>query len=134
MPSTSGVIDFFLHPPFGLMTSSVNNPTPIFNPITGRGNVLTASVGLANSYGIVWAVSLDPPYAGRNVASIPSYEDPVFELWLTYTLSSGLVIIAQHLVSHQANGIMLWDSVLPSSVLLDVFPNFELTVEWLVGI
>ena len=83
---------------------------------------------------IAWAVSFEPPYAGRNVASIPAYEDPVFELWLTYTLQSGLVIIAQHMVTHQGNGIMLWDQVLPSSVLVDVFPNFELTLEWLVGI
>jgi hypothetical protein len=134
MPSTAGVIDFFLHPKFGLMTSSVTNPSVIFNPLTGLGNVLTASVGLASSYGIVYAVSLVPPFAGKTNNTFPTFEDTVFRLWVTHTLSSGLVIINQQVESSEQNGIVLWDNLLPSSVVIDVFPNFELTVEWLVGV
>jgi len=133
MPSTSGVIDYFLHPGFGFITSSTTSPSHITNPVTGRGNVLAASVGLASSYGLVFAVSLAPAKAGRSVATFPQYEDLAFELWVTHTLASGLVIIDQHEQSNESNGIVLWRDLLPSSVVVDVFPNFELTLEWLIG-
>jgi hypothetical protein len=133
MPSAAGVIDFFLHPGFGFMTSSVTNPSLIVNPLTGLGNVLAASVGLATSYGIVYAVSLVPEKAGRTNNTFPTFEDTVFKLWVTHTLASGLVIINQQLESAEQNGIVLWDNLLPSSIVVDVFPNFELSLEWLVG-
>jgi hypothetical protein len=133
MPSAAGVIDYFLRPKFGLITSSTTSPSAIFNPVTGLGNVLAASVGLASSYGLAWAVSLVPPYSGRTVSTFPTFEDSVFRLWVTHTLASGLVVVTQQLETHEQNGIVLWDNLLPSSIVVDVFPNFELTLEWLVG-
>jgi hypothetical protein len=115
------------------MTSSVGSPSPIFNPITGLGNVLASSVGLATSYGVVYAVSLVPPFAGKTNNTFPTFEDTAFKLWVTHTLASGLVIINQQVESHEQNGIVLWDNLLPSTIVVDVFPNFELTLEWLVG-
>jgi len=134
MPSAADVIEYFLRPKFGFITSSTTSPSAIVNPVTGRGNVLSASVGLASSFGLVYAVSLAPPQAGRSVATFPQYEDLAFELWVTHTLASGLVVITQHVQSRQANGIVLWENLLPSSCLVDVFPNFQLTLEWLIGI
>lgn len=133
MGSVAGVIDFFLHPKFGFMTSSTTSPSAIANPVTGRGNVLAASVGLASSYGVVYAVSLAPIFAGRSVATFPQYEDLAFELWVTHTLASGLVVVNQHVQSAESNGIVLWDNLLPSSCVVDVFPGFEVTIEWLIG-
>ncbi len=134
MPSTADVINYFLHPKFGFITSSTTSPSVIVNPVTGRGNALAASVGLASSHGMVWAVSLSPPKAGRTVATFPDYEDLAFELWVTHTLASGLEVITQHEQHHEANGIVLWENLLPSSCIVDVFPNFELILEWLIGI
>lgn len=133
MPSTAGVIDYFLHPKYGFMTSSTTSPSVITNPVSGRGNVLTASVGLAASYGLVCAVSLVPPFAGRDLATFPNYEDLAFELWVTHTLASGLVIITQHVQVREQNVTILWDNLLPSSCVVDVFPNFQVTLEWLIG-
>jgi hypothetical protein len=116
------------------MTSSTSNPSIIPNPVTGRGNVLVSGVGLANSYGLVYAVSRAPIKAGKTVATFPYYEDQVFELWVTHTLGSGLVIISQHFATRESNGIVLWENLLPSSIVVDVFPNYEVTLEWLVGI
>ena len=134
MVGVNGVIDFFLHPTFAQLTSSTTSPSTISNPVTGRGNVLASSAGLAPSFGIVWAVSFAPPFAGRNVATLPDFEDTVFELWVEHTLSSGLVIVSQRFASKAENGILMWENLLPSSVIVDVFPNFELTLEWLIGI
>jgi hypothetical protein len=134
MPSAAGVIDYFLRPKFGFMTSSTTSPSVVANPITGRGNVLAASAGLASSFGIVYAVSLAPPFAGRSVATFVQYEDLALELWVQHTLASGLVICTQHVQTREQNGIILWENLLPSTVLLDVFPNFQVTVEWLVGV
>jgi hypothetical protein len=133
MPSAAGVIDYFLRPKFGLITSSVTSPSAIANPVTGLNNVLAASVGLASSYGLVWAVSLVPAHSGRTVNTFPTFEDRVFSLWVTHTLASGLVVITQQMETYEQNGIVLWDNLLPSSVVVDVFPHFELTMEWLIG-
>jgi len=134
MPSAAGVIDYFLHPKFGFMTSSTTSPSVIANPVSGRGNVLAASVGLASSYGLVCGVSLVPAQSGRSVATFPQYEDLAFELWVTHTLASGLVIITQHEQIREQNSTVLWEELLPSSCVVDVFPGFQVTLEWLVGI
>src|SRR5216684_3511132 len=133
MPSVAGVIDYFLRPKFAFITSSTSSPSAIVNPVTGRGNVLAASVGIASSFGLVYAVSLAPTFAGRSVATFPQYEDLAFELWVTHMLASGLVVITQHVQSREANGIVIWENLLPSSCIVDVFPFFELTLEWLIG-
>lgn len=134
MPSSAGVIDYFLRPKFGFMTSSTSSPSSLSNPFSGRNNVLASSAGLASSFGLVYAVSAAPAFAGRSVATFPQFEDLAFELWVTHTLSSGLVIITQHVQSSESNGIVLWDNLLPSTCIVDVFPNFQLTLEWLIGI
>ena len=133
MPNTAGVIDFFLHPPLGLITSSTTSPSSIANPLTGH-NVLSSSVGLASSFGVVCAVSLAPPKAGLTIGTVTDYEDPVSTWTVFHTLASGLVVVTQRDIFHDANYILFWDNLLPSTVIVDVFPNFELTVEWLIGI
>ncbi len=133
MPSAAGVIDYFLRPKFRFVTSSTSSPSAIANPVTGRGNALAASVGLASSYGLVCAVSYAPPFAGRTVGTLVTYEDPVLELWVTHTLASGLAVVTQHEKFGDQNRIVLWENLLPSSVLVDVWPNYEATLEWLVG-
>jgi len=133
MVGPNGIIDFFLHPTFNFITSSVTNPSPIFNPLTGT-TVLTPSVGLASSFGIVWAVSFAPAQAGQTLGVLPTYEDRVFDLVVTHTLASGLVVVSQRFDTHESNGILFWENLLPSNVTIEVFPHFELTVEWLIGI
>jgi hypothetical protein len=133
MVGPNGIIDFFLHPTFNLITSSTTNPTTIPNPLSGSV-VLTASVGLASSFGIVWAVSFAPPKAGVELGVLPRYEDRVLDLVVTHTLSSGLVVVSQRFDSHESNGILFWENLLPTSVALHIFPNYQLTVEWLVGV
>jgi hypothetical protein len=108
MPSAAGVIDFFVRAKFGLITSSVTSPSVIFNPVSGLGNVLVASAGLASSYGLVYAVSLAPPFAGRTANTFPTFEDMAFRIWVTHTLASGLVVITQQFESREQNGIVLW--------------------------
>ena len=133
MSGPNGVIDFFLHPTFNLITSSVASPSAIPNPLSGH-NVLTSSSGPASSFGVVCAVSLAPPKAGLTLGTIISYEDPVSSWTVFHTLASGLVVVTQRFVTHEANYILFWDHALPSTVTLDVFPNFEVTCEWLIGI
>jgi hypothetical protein len=133
MPGTAGVIDFFLHPTLNLITSSTTSPSAIANPLTGH-NVLAASVGLSSSFGVVCAVSLAPPEAGLTLGTINRYEDPVSVWTVFHTLASGLVVVTQRAVIADANYLLFWDVALPTNVIVDVFPNFELTVEWLVGV
>jgi hypothetical protein len=136
-PSSAGVIDYFLSPRFAFVDSSVTQPSLIPNPVSGRNNVFAASVGPGfrqSAYGVVFAVSLAPAHAGRSVATFPQYEDLAFELWVTHTLASGLVIVTQHEQSKESNGIILFQHLLPSSIVVDVFPHFEVTLEWLVGL
>jgi len=129
----NGIIDFFLHPTFNFLTTSTSSPTDIVNPLTGS-TVLAPTAGLAASFGIVWAVSFAPPFAGRTPGLLPIYEDKVFDLIVTHTLASGLVVVTQRFGTHESNGILFWEHLLPSNVLINVFPNFQLIVEWLIGI
>jgi len=131
--TVNGVIDFFLHPTFNLITSSTTSPSVIPNPLHGH-NVLTASAGLASSFGVVCAVSLVPPAAGRIPGTVIEYEDPVSVWTVFHTLASGLVVVTQRAVFHDANYILFWENALPSTAIIDVFPNFEVTAEWLIGI
>ena len=133
MTRPSGIIDFFLHPTFNLITSSTTSPSVIANPLSGH-NVLTASAGLTSSFGVVCAVSLHPAKAGLIPGSVDEYEEPVSVWTVFHTLASGLVVVTQRAVFHDANYILFWENALPSAVILDVFPNFEVTVEWMVGI
>jgi len=131
MPTAGGVIEHFLHPSFRELTSSVTRPTFIPNPL--RGTVtLEPGAFLIVSYGIVWAVSFAPPQAGVELGVLPTYEDRVFDLVVTHTLDSGLVVVSQRFSTHESNGILFWENLLPTNVTLSIFPNFELTVEWLV--
>jgi len=133
VPSANGVVDFFLHPTFNLLTTSVTNPTGIFNPLTGNV-VLTPSVGISASFGFVWAVSSAPPRAGVTLGALPTYEDRVFDLVVTHTLGSGLVVVTDRFSTHESNGLFFWSHALPDAALFSVFPNFELAVEWVIGV
>jgi hypothetical protein len=133
LAQVAGVIDFFLHPPLGVITSSTTSPSAIANPLSGH-NVLAASVGLASSFGVVCAVSLAPARAGLTLGTLIDYEDPVSTWNVFHTLASGLVVVTQRVVRSDANYIMFWDYLLPTNVIVDVFPGFELTVEWLIGV
>ncbi len=140
MTGPNGIIDFVLHPSFNFMTTSTSIPSTIVNPLVGTA-VLSAGPTppgipdpLSVSYGIVWAVSFAPPFAGVTLGALPTYQDRVFDLVVTHTLSSGLVVVTQRFSTHQSNGILFWENLLPSNVLIDVFPNFEVTLEWLIGV
>jgi hypothetical protein len=132
MTHPNGIIDFFLHPTFNFLTSSTTNPSVIANPLSGT-NVLAATVGIASSFGIVWGTTA-PPQAGFTVGVLDTFEFRVFDLAVFHTLASGLVVVSQRFQTHESNGILFWENLVPTNVSIEITPGFQLTVEWIIGI
>lgn len=132
MANPSSVIDFFLHPKFGFITSSTSSPSTITNPLTGF-NTLAASVGLSSSFGITWAVNTPPPAAGWDNGIIRDWEDRLFQLVVFHTLASGQTVATQQFETHADSGILFWENQLPTSVQIEIFPNFSIDFSWLIG-
>jgi hypothetical protein len=131
--NVNGVIDFFIHPSFAQLTSSTTSPSLMPSPLSGT-NTLNASVGIASSFGMFWTVTAFPPFAGRRLGVIDEFEDLVFDMVVQHTLASGLTVVSQRFQSSDTEGIVLWQNLLPTQVIVKVFPFFELGAAWLIGI
>lgn len=133
MPSVNGVIDYFLHPSFNFITSSVTSPSAITNPYTGT-NTLAATVGLSSSFGLTWAVHTPPPSAGFRLGTMKVWDDRLLQVVVFHTLASGEVVASQIFESFNDSGILFWENLIPTAVIVDVFPNFSVDFSWLIGI
>jgi len=122
MPATAGIIDFALHPPLGLLSSTLDTG----GPFTGYGTRTTiAGSPVANTYGMLAVVSGTIPAGLGYYLGWPSdtglfdgrvYEDRLFQVVVQHQLASGLWVTTQEVNSHKLGEIILWDVALPGRI------------------
>jgi hypothetical protein len=128
----TGVISEFAHPPWGVLTQE------LVGTFTSSGNVhtLTRVRGPINvdAFGISWSVFTAPAAAGRKTRVVTVYEDDFLWLGVRYTNLSGNDFYGQVLEVHEDGLYFLWDQPIPTSIDIWVFPNFAVTMSWLVAL
>lgn len=132
MPSITGVINEFAHPPWGSLSRE------LIGTFTSSGNphVLQRIRGPVNvdAFGITWSVTTVPAQAGRQSRLSTDFEDPFLQLGVRYTDLGGHDFYGQ-LFNQTVDGqYFLWDQPIPTAVDLWVFPNFGVTMYWLVAL
>lgn len=132
MPSIpSGVIDFFIHPPWGVLQLEHIAGAPFF---TGqyaldrpRGPVRV------DAYGLLWSVTTEAPGVGLTPGLVTEYDERVIEISLTYQLLDGTFIQGARLASSWDNGQFMFDQLLPYGVDVRIGVPFSVDLWWLLA-
>lgn len=126
------VINEFAHPPFGALTRE------LIGTLTSTGNVhhLTRVRGPVNvdAFGIAWDVFSAPAGGGRTNRVVTSYEDTFIQFGVRYTDLSGHDFYGELANIREDGRYFLWAQALPTAVDVWVFPNFAVTMYWLLAL
>lgn len=127
------VIDFFFHPPLGLMKLSTTTPTALTNPYSGTFD-LTVHSGLASAYGILFSTNSAPAGAGLAQRAALDYEMEWFQFLMQYTLFDGTTVSPDKVGWTTDVGFFLWEIALPSTLHCWVAPGFTANISWIIGV
>ena len=131
----TGLIDFAIHPVFGQLVQSTVSPTPLFNPYPTGQWILFPQSGspplLHVAYGVFWTVVTDPPDASRVYGNLLEYGDRFMQIVAEYTLHDGSLVYSQIVDMHIETGVYLFEQLLPSQLLVYIWPGFEVSLTWL---
>ncbi len=132
MPLPTGVISEFAHPPWGTLSRS------LIGTLTPAGNVHTLQRvrGPINvdAFGITWSVTTAPAAAGRRTRVVTTFEDSFIQLGVRYTDLSGHDFYGQLFDVNQDGQYFMWDQPIPTAIDVWVFPNFAVTMYWLLAL
>lgn len=132
MPSITTVISEFAHPPWGSLSRElIGTFTAAGNP-----NILQRVRGpiTVDAFGIAWSVTTAPAGAGRRVRLSTDYEDSFMQLGVRYTDLGSHDFYGQLFDQNIDGQYFLWDQPIPTSIDVWVFPNFAVTLYWLVAL
>jgi len=127
-----GVIQEFAHPPWGILSRELIGtfgPGPVLASLTRiRGAVNV------DAYGLAWSVSTAPAGAGRRVRAVTTYEDQFLQIAVLYTELLGNTFFGE-VQNVQIDGqYFMWQQPTPTAVDIWIFPNFSVTLYWLVSL
>lgn len=140
MPTPSGVIDQFLHPPLGLLNPVLDTAGPYGPGSSTRNTFVTTGAFLlpagtyavSGTYGVIavpnGAISThEGVQFGWNDGSRPlvsgdRYYDRFGQINVIHTLLSGVEVITQQFDLTSIENFMLWDVALPSAIGIWVNP------------
>lgn len=131
MPGTDvNVINFFLHPPLGVMTLE-HIPSA---PFSGGEYALNRPRGPVNTdaFGILWSVSAAAVGTGLIPGLQTEYEERVVEITVGHILLDSTYVISQRLASGLDSGFMLFSEALPYDVNVMVGPPFLVDFYWVL--
>ncbi len=132
MPDPTSIIQQFLHPPFGLLTTEhiaggpFSGGTYAFNRVRGPVRV--------DAFGMMWSTTLVAIGVGGTPGLVFEYEDRVIELSATYQLLDGTFIQGQRIASRLDSGLWLFDQVLPYGIDCIIGPPFGVDLWWLLAL
>ena len=127
----TGLAAIIAHPPIGLYSMEVSAGTP-----HSGHNVRTRPRGPQNTdaRGIRWDADVVPPgYGAINTWSTDAPADrPLISLSPIYLIFGGAELRPQHLYSPERTGFLIFNELLPFSVVVDIAPGVQLTLHWLL--
>lgn len=137
MTVTSGVIDFALHPPLGLLTPHSDSS----GPYTGFSNTLTTfsgSVPVADTYGVYVTSDVVPgPWGiyggwdGPGSETGDLFQPRIAQLVVQHQLSTGLWVTTQMEDIVQTGQLVLWAEALPGRLGLAAEPGCSVQLYYL---
>jgi hypothetical protein len=130
MPFTAGVINLAAVPPVAQLQHSDTSPHALANPYSGSGSL--DPTGAAPAYGIHWSVVGNPAGAGRAARAVTVFEEQVVSLAVQHELADLSTYIGERVLTGDAEGWLLFSSGLPTAVLYDITPGFDVHFDWLV--
>lgn len=127
----TGVINFFLHPPLGVMTLEHIPTAPFTGPVQvalnrPRGPVHT------DAFGIVWSVTAEAAGVGRVDGIQTEFDERVVEIVVSHILLDGTPIVSQRVVSWLDSGFMLFSEALPYDLNVRIGPPFQVDFWWVL--
>lgn len=137
MTVTSGIIDFALHPPLGLLTPHSDTT----GPYSGLGNTLTTfsgTVAVADTFGVYvtsdvvpspWGVYLGWNGPGSETGDL--WVPRIGQLVVQHQLSTGLWVNTQLEDIVQVGQLVLWDVALPGRIGLAAEPGVSMQLYYL---
>jgi hypothetical protein len=130
-PITAGVIELFTVPPPHELVRSTTSPIALSNPYTGSFPLTTQSGGKA-AFGFHWAVSSAPAGAGLSPRSLVVYDEPFLTVTPYYTLADASIIAGETLSMRVEEGFHLFETVLPTTMQVDILPGWTVALNWMV--
>lgn len=137
MPVTSGIIDFALHPPLGLLTPHSDTS----GPYSGLSNTLTTfsgTVPVADTFGVYLTADTVPSPWGLQIGwngpgseSGDIYVPRIGQIVTQHQLSSGLWVTTQQTDIDQVAQLVLWDMALPGRIGLALEPHCTMQLYYL---
>jgi len=132
MSLVQGVVDLQGHPPLTSLVLSTTVPTALTNPHTVGGNLVPVSGGKP-AYGIRWGSTSAPAGAGQASRGITVYELQFLSLAVFYTLPGPHEFVGAHLITGDANGVLMFDPPLPSRIVYSILHDWQTDFAWLVA-
>lgn len=132
MPGTDvNVINFFLHPPLGVMTLE-HIPSAPLGP--GGTYALNRPRGPVNTdaFGLLWSVTGEALGVGKTVGIQTEFEERVIEIVVSHQLLDATFVISQRLTSTLDSGFMLFSEALPYDVNVMLGPPFQVDLYWVL--
>jgi hypothetical protein len=132
MSSITGVINEFAHPPWG----SLSRELIATLTFAGNNHVLQRVRGPINvdAFGIAWSVTTAPAGAGRQTRLVTNYEDAFMQLGVRYTDLGGHDFYGELFDQHVDGQYFLWNQPIPTAIDVWIFPNFAVTMYWLLAL
>jgi hypothetical protein len=128
MPGISlPIIDNLLHPPFGVLHRTAEVTNPQAGPFVA---LAPPFFGLFPAYGAALRLGSVGAFHGRDVSSPVEYDPPLGKLSLHYTDADGIDIVQQVGLWMYDNQPYLWETPLPSLLVVYTQPDVILNVWW----
>jgi hypothetical protein len=144
VPISSGIIDFALHPPLGLLT----NVLDANSPYSGDNTITTWLDGatirpVGDTFGVIVIVtSLIPPNLGYVIGAGLGggaifegtlYDLRLFQLVVQHQLALGLGgwVTTQQVQSHSLAALITWEEAIPGRIGLAVLPGLAVDLQFL---
>jgi len=126
----SGVIQQFLHPPLGVMTTET-----IPGLYTGNG-IQNRPRGPINidAFGVQVNLAIVPAGLGYTLGAVRVYEDRLCQLAVIHNLLNGTPVVSETFEIFTDGQICLWKEALPSELLFSILPGVYVSFAWLLAL
>lgn len=128
-----GIIDTAPAPLLTELTVSYTSPTALDNPYSGAG-ALTGYFGVGSiPYALIWTTYTSPTNAGGASRAVSTFELPFLSLCPSYPLIASSQWLVDHVVTHDASGILWFSGGPPASVQYSILDGWQVNFQWVVA-
>lgn len=131
-PPITTIIGEFAHPPWGSLSRELIGTFSF----TGSVHVLQRVRGpvTVDAFGLAWGLFTIPAGAGFQKGVVKTYHDRFLQVGVRFTDLGGHDFYGEMLDIDQDGAYHLFDQPLPTAIDIYVFPNYAITLYWLLAL